>query len=479
MPSKRIFCVGFELPGEEFEYVEFNSDRSLLDADIVLFEPGFGEPPSEDYHGEPLFSHSASTRVIKNLLHWRSELSSAANAGKLVVIFLARPRRAHVYTGKQGFSGTGRSRVTTNYVTEIESYSAVPSVTSAEAKTGREVRLTQDGAFLSPYWMEFSGKSEYEAFIEGEFTKTVLTTKTGGKVVGALVKGKGSLLLIPPIRYDESKFTKYNAKKQETYWTADAEQYGKRLVAFLVELANNLLFGGSATIPPKWVEDGDFRLPEEAGLEKELAEIGSLIVSLQQRRDALRSDLILAGSSRALLFEQGPRLERAVVDALRVMGFSATRYAEEGSEFDAVFESPEGRFLGEVEGKDTKPLNIEKFSQLERNLQEDFAREEVQTYAKGVLFGNAERLTNPAERKEPFTQKCLSAAKRVHVALVRTADLFAPIRYLKASPNPAYATACREAIYAADGEVVRFPTPPVSSLSETAEAKINAPALGT
>ena len=40
--AKRIFAAGFDLSGDEFEYVSFHSDQSLLDADIVLFEPSLG-----------------------------------------------------------------------------------------------------------------------------------------------------------------------------------------------------------------------------------------------------------------------------------------------------------------------------------------------------------------------------------------------------------------------------------------------------
>jgi hypothetical protein len=39
MAKNRIFTIGFDLPGDEFEYVEFRSDQTLLDADIVLFQP--------------------------------------------------------------------------------------------------------------------------------------------------------------------------------------------------------------------------------------------------------------------------------------------------------------------------------------------------------------------------------------------------------------------------------------------------------
>ena len=66
-----------------------------------------------------------------------------------------------------------------------------------------------------------------------------------------------------------------------------------------------------------------------------------------------------AGSIRALLYEQGKPLERAVRNSLRVLGFSAVPFNESDSEFDVIFEAPEGRCLGEVEGKDSKAINID------------------------------------------------------------------------------------------------------------------------
>lgn len=479
MARKRIFCIGFDLPGDDFEYIEFESNQSLLDADVILFQPGFGSHwPSESCQGQPLFSHSASVQVAKSLQHWRSELALAVNAGKLVVVYLTKPLVYHRYTGQQGFSGTGRSRVTTNYVTEIESYSALPNVRSAEAKSGREVRITADGAFLSAYWSEFGEHCQYEAFIDGQFGKVVLTTKTGGKTVGAVVHGKGVLLFLPPIAYDERKFTKYDAKKKQTFWTAEAVQFGKRLSASLATLSDTLLAGRIASPPPSWVADIRFRMPQEADLEGALAKISSSIESLQREREALEQELQDAGALRALLYEQGKPLERVVLDALETMGFVAKRHTGGESEFDAVFEALEGRCLGEVEGKDGKAINIDKLSQLERNLQEDFAREDVQEYAKGVLFGNAHRLTNPEARGDAFTAKCLSGAKRAHIALVRTPDLFDVVKYLKTNKDPAYAAECRKAIFEADGDVVTFPAPPVTGDTAT-EAAESGSAMGS
>lgn len=479
MAKKKTFAVGFGLPGDDFEYVPFDSDQSLLDADIVLYEVGFGNHSAiEYYQGIPLFGHSDSVRVAQNLQHWRSELAAATNAGKLVIVFLATPLSYFRYTGEQQYSGTGRSRVATNIVTRVGSYDAVPSITSVEAKSGREVRLTKEGAYLTPYWKEFAEYSPYEAFIEGKFTHALLTTKTGSKIVGAAIQGKGSLLFLPPLRYDEEKFTKYDPKKKETYWTAEATRFGKRLATTLFALSDTLLSGRLTTPPPPWVLDSAFSTLEEGALHGMIAEVSGRINQLQQERTELAQRLDEAGSIRALLYEHGKPLERAVCGALTVLGFSAVPFVERDSEFDVVFESPEGRCVGEVEGKDNKAVNIDKFSQLERNLQEDFAREGVTEYAKGVLFGNAERLKPLAERGEAFTAKCITAAKRVHAALVRTSDLFDPVRYLRNKQDPDYAKACRQAIYSTEGDIVVFPPVPVSVVPDICEESAKIPPTG-
>lgn len=464
---RRILCVGCDYPGDQFEYVPFGSDQSLLDADIVLYEVGFGDYyAGEEYQGEGLFSHSDSVHVVQHLQHWRSELSAAVKAGKLVIVFLAKPLSRYRYTGEETFSGTGRSRVRTNMVTRVDSYEAVPHGISVKAKSGREVRLTKDGAYLAPYWKEFAEDSPYQAFIDGEFGHVLLETKSGNKTVGAAATGRGTLLLLPPLDYDVDELT-----TEEDEWTAEALRFGKRLAATLAALYDALLAGRSATPPPPWALASGYETAEEGALRSEIASVSKRITAQQKKRTILEEKLSEAGAIRALLYEQGRPLERAVRDALATLGFSVQSYAADDSEFDVVFESGEGRYLGEVEGKDNRAINIDKFSQLERNLQEDFARDEVDEYAKGVLFGNAERLKPPAERGAAFTAKCISAAKRVGAALVRTSDLFEPATYLRSNADPVYAQACREAIRSAEGSVVMFPPVPIGTKSTTQEKR--------
>src|SRR4029079_13473672 len=118
-------------------------------------------------------------------------------------------------------------------------------------------------------------------------------------------------------------------------------------------------------------------------------------------------------------------------------------------------------FIGEAEGKDSKPINIDKLRQLEMNIQEDLARDEVTEPARGALFGNGFRLQPLSERpSEFFTEKCLKAAARAGTALVRTPDLFFAAKYVRESDDTEFARACRRAIFEQAGGVVTFPPAP-------------------
>jgi hypothetical protein len=476
--KKRIFTVGLPLPGNEFEFIQFDSDQTLLDADIILFEPSLGRCEFEygqQYGGKPILSHHYSHATKARLDHWRSEIAAAVNAGKLVIVFLAKPIEYYRYTGDREYSGTGRSRVQTNIVREISSYEAVPNVKKVAAKSGTAIRLEKEGAYLLPYWNEFAEFSPYEVEVEGQFNRILLKSQAGDRTVGAAVHGKtGVLLFIPPLRYDDEKFLRDaedDEDETQQYWTPEAIKFGKRLLAALVALADALKKSSQRTPAPPWTLASEYRLAREDRLESDISARVSDIRKLQSEKEKLEKLLSDAGSLRDLLFEQGKPLETSILEAMGILGFDAQPHSDAESEFDGIFVSSEGRCLGEAEGKDNRAINIEKFSQLERNLQEDFARDEVTDYAKGLLFGNAFRLTPVSDRSEFFTQKCLSAAKRIDAALVRTPDLFGPAKYLKEHPeDSAYAQACRNAIFSTSGAIVVFPSPPAAEDTLIAKA---------
>ncbi len=331
----------------------------------------------------------------------------------------------------------------TDIVKEVTSYEAIPFLPRVDPKSGKDIIVNGKATFFSPFWAEFKSYfPSYEVWIEGKFTDILLQTKAGNRTVGAIIRqGTDAILYLPPPCY--KKAPNRSEQKRGSDRALTAGQFSKKLAAGLVSLAGALASEQAATAPPNWSEDSQYRLPQESVLELNILDVQQQIDKLLTEKRQLEQDLIHAGNLRRLWYEQGKPLEDAILEALRLMGFKAEGYEDSESEFDAVFTSAEGRFLGEAEGKDNRPINVDKYSQLERNLNEDFAREEVTEYAKGVLFGNGFRLIPPAERGETFTEKCLSSARRTGVALVRTMDLFEPARYLKTHVDPEYGRLCR------------------------------------
>jgi len=221
-----------------------------------------------------------------------------------------------------------------------------------------------------------------------------------------------------------------------------------------------------------WATSENYQLQIEKTIEKEIAQINHKITELREKRTDLEKQIEQETLTKGLLYEKGKTLEAAVIEALQTLGFEAGGYRDEESEFDIIFESDEGRFLGEAEGKDSSAINIEKLQQLERNIQEDFAKEHGTDYAKGVLFGNPHRLTEPRKRTTLFTAKALSAARRSGFALVHTADLFPIVQYLKNTKNASFARKVRQCFAATSGEIINFPSIPVKAKKKSTKPKI-------
>lgn len=476
LSEKKIVSVECEIPGGYSEYVSIDSDMSLFDYDIVLFRPKIRAIAHsfENYHGKPSLDDSRSFHLQDRLAHWRRELRDALHSGKTVIVFLTELHEVFVDTGQREYSGTGRNRQTTRMVAPYDNYKSLPfEITPVNAK-GSEMKLVNGSEILASYWAEFKDYSSYEVLLGNivKFTKPLIVTRTGEKVLGALVRLKessGTLLLLPSLQFDAEEFTKEN-KKGELLWTKEAEQFGARFMKSIVEIDRALRTSSSTSPAPAWVNSSEYDLPKEVKLRDELLDISKKLDDLQLQKQKLDSTLVEEGELKKLLFEKGHSLEDVIVRALKIIGFSARNYKDSESEFDVVFESSEGRFLGEAEGKDNSAISIDKLRQLEMNIHEDLAREEVLEPAKGVLFGNAYRLLPLSERGNFFTEKCTTAAKRSGTALIMTPDLFVVAQYLQGNPDEDFSRECRKAIFGTSGEIVKFPVPPIM-MGEKTEVK--------
>lgn len=477
MAKKKIISVEAELASNEVEYCKFDSDTSLLDWDIILFKPeiyGLANY-SDHYQGKPSLYDSSSFRLKERSEHWRREIKDAVESGKTVIVFLTDLYEVFIDTGRREYSGTGRNQKTTRIVGEYNNYQCIPASINAVKTKGSAMRLAPRGAeLISSYWKEFEESSRYKVVLSGENIPTCITTKNGEKSVSAIYRSKnsnGALILLPDIEFYDDEFLE--EKDEGQVWTKAAEVFSSKIVKAVVSLDKALKNEGESTPEPNWAKEQEYQLSKEAEVRSNLLKVEDKLEKLQEQKGGLLSELRDLGRLRNLLFEKGKPLEYAIIDALTILGFKAAQYKDTESEFDVVFESSEGRLIGEAEGKDNKATNIDKLRQLEMNIHEDLKRDEINEPAKAVLFGNAYRLEPVKDRSDPFTAKCTSAAERSSTALIFTPDLFLIARYLSDKKDARFATRCRKAILNTVGRV-GFPDLPETKstlLSDVAERK--------
>ncbi|KWV77034.1 hypothetical protein [Pseudomonas fluorescens] len=478
MSEKRIVTIGCDLASESVKHVSFRSKSSLLDFDIVLFKPlisdfvGYG---TEYFQGKPSLSDTQSFQLRDCCEHWRRELKEAVAAGKTALVFLPELTSVYIDTGQRTYSGTGRNQKTTRHVTEYSNYNSIPADLQPVVANGSEMKLASSVApAFAAFWSEFREIFTYHVLLKPEKSPATILTRTGDKPVGAINQSKtstGSLVLLPDADFYPDEFL--IEKNDEMVWTKKATIFADRFVAGIVQLDKALRAESDVTAEPAWASSDAYLMAPERTLRAELMAAELAVETAQQIKEELAERLRIEGGLRGLLFEKGKPLEEAIIEALRKLGFTAESFKDGGSEFDVVFESPEGRLIGEAEGKDNKAVNVDKLRQLQMNIHEDLLRESVDAPAKPVLFGSAHRLSPLEQRAEPFTEKCVAAALTTNTALVSTPDLFLAVQNYVDCQNTDFSAACRLAILSSVGRVV-FPAPPARESAQDTESEIAA-----
>lgn len=440
----------------------------MLDADIIVVEPSFNAFSTYgSYQGIPKMEEHSSSTYRETRVRWAAQLDAALKAGRTVVFFLTKPEKRFFYTGETKNVGTAGKPRLQAIVQACSSYDFLPTrLSEMSVADGIGFGITKDGAeFLSDYWREFGQYSTYRCYFRAiGGSTTLLTTKGGEHNLAAKMRiGNGNLIILPELTWDHlSQEVAGNEDEDEDNeadfrWPDAYLQFTLRLRDILLGLERRLRSTEERTEAPGWVGASAYRLNTESVTEGEMLNVTTQIESLRAQYVELELQLERDGALRALLYETGPRLEAAVREALTVLGFEVQHFEDDQSEFDAIFVSPEGRFIGEVEGRDNKAVDVKKASQLHRNISEDFSRDDVDAMAVGVLFGNPFRLRPPEERGEAFTRKVVTFAETVGLVLVRTSGLFVAARYVKNTGDISFAERCRKAIAAGTGSVVEFP----------------------
>ncbi|MDP3658680.1 hypothetical protein [Phenylobacterium sp.] len=451
---KTIACINIEIPTIKNE-LEYNSERSLLDYDIIIFNPTLPWYDRIDFSaGGSCISVEGTAQFRRSTSHWSRELSDALDTGKTIFVVLSDYKKDLVVVSTSMTSKSSR-----NYQTAtIDNYSLIPGKIQVRNAHGRNV-MVKDSAFKGLY-DAIKDIAEYRVVFEDSTSMRKVFAAKDGTAIGGVVSFEdrpGHLVLLPHFDFQTDEFVELSEEDGEI-WSRKALKVSSALVGQLIAIDRMLKGSAELTPPPDWLN--------EVAKPKSINEIEGVIAKIDARLEELRGERDRETRRRAdileyshLLYETGKPLERAIEKVLHLLGYAVKTVRIGDLEIDHLIVSPTGRrLIGESEGKDSSAIDISKFRQLESNIGEDFEREDIDEPAKGILFGNGFRLSAPATRAEQFTQKSLTNAKRLGSALIRTADLYAVALHLLDHPkDDAFKAACRTRIEETAGGVVVFP----------------------
>ncbi len=453
---KSIAWVNIEAPSAQY-CIDYESDDSLRDFDIVVFSPKLPWYDRIEFSGGgSCISIEGTSRFRKASSHWSRELKGALAAGKTVFLVLSAYEEDNGATGSTMSSRTSRTYNTA----AINNYALIPGMPRVRNARGRQI-IVKDPAFKG-LRDALSQILEYRVVFEGPTAMRTVFSAKDGTADGGVANSQdwpGSLVFLPHFDFDADEFTETSDAGKDI-WSKKALGISHELVGQLLAIDRVLKGSAELTPPPNWLNG--FEKPKAVSqIEGEIADIDARLRNLRLQREdlSLRKADVLEYSH--LLYETGKPLERAIEKTLRLLGYTVETLRIGDLEIDHVIVGPSGtRMIGESEGKDSSAIDISKFRQLESNIGEDFEREEVSQPAKGVLFGNGFRLSAPAARAEQFTQKSLTNASRLGSALIRTADLYAVAVHLLDHPeDDAFRATCRAALEGTVGGIVKFPDP--------------------
>lgn len=466
--NKQLLTIGFEIPGFSEINVDFNSNFSLMDADVLLISIGSIIPSGEWVSfttGGGCYNVGPSKRFEERVEHLKKEMLDHLNSGKTAFLLLSRKQEFQL---AQSVTSPRKGQHTYN-TKAISNYSILPiNVGTLNSASGKHLKFSGNPIF-SGFDKSFGRYMEYQLYVENvKATQIIYSGKDKTKTLGFVHKvGTGHLILLPMLNYNEAEFIgikKGRDGEESEIWNKKGLAFGNNLVNSLLEIDRKLADGSEKTPAPEWISEKQYLIKKEIEINDAIDKNRAEILRLEQENGKLEIELAEEAKLRDLLFENGKALENAVIKALKILDYQAENYDDGDLEMDQIITSPEKqRYIGECEGKDSKDIDVTKFRQLLDALNADFARDEVEERAFGILFGNAERLNNPSNRKLDFTTKCKSGAGREKIALVRTIDLFIVAKYLLENNDPIFKKACRDAIHQQLGSVVKFPQLPNAS----------------
>lgn len=428
----KIISVGFTITSADVINVNFEDEQTLLDGDVIIIDPEslntYWKEAQVDKGLRFLYSHQGSDKIRALFNVRQNEIMTLMNQGKIIIIFLAPEQgvKAQIY-GKDNYD-------------VITNYTFLPDVIKRHignivGGSGDSIKLINPKHLFANYYKAFQNELQYFAYLDISKIDNdgFFLLNKSEKPIGYSIKINNGLLVFLP--YPPNEFDH------------------KKLLGVLINCAKPYLTKEIKTPVPEWVRD--FEIPGETELVKQINILNVKIQEIEKQKSEVEIKLNELNEFKGLLYEQGKLLEKSAIKAFRILGFNAENRQKDDMEHDIILTSPEGRAIVEVEGKDNDSVNIDKFDQLSRVVDEDFKLNG--SYSEGILLGNHFRYLHPLKRKEAFTEKVKIASKWKKFVLLTTFELYKAVSKILENPtNEDLKKELRNKIFTGKGKEIRL-----------------------
>ncbi len=410
----KLLSLDFDECSDDVEKARFTSDRSLMDFDAVIWDPGASVDhvsiySASNYNGYPAVNDHVSARLLASAKRRRADFEHFLASGRSLVVIGRPPGKIWVATGDTTHSGTGRNQKTTRLVEEFNILETLPVDLSMRPSSGENISLTAGGRFAD-FWAANRQILRYEAIL-GSSMATTLTVEGTDMAVGAMYESStgGLLLVIPPPTLPVVEDDDGELVFEESAAGAFTET--------LSSLIGRLSAARSAEPTPDWAQR--LLLPGESELRHRVVAKEIAIEEARGELSGFERDLDAAQSLKDLFTATGQQLENAVRSALEELGGVVTE-PPPGRD-DWIVNFPAGPSVVEVKGRRKSAAEADS-AQLEKWVSRYYEEETV--VPKAILVVNAFRTRPLSERSQPaFPPQMLEYAEKRDHCLITGSQL--------------------------------------------------------
>lgn len=273
--------------------VNFRSEDSVLDYDIVIWDPNnlIDEYRSDDkYRGWPSLDSDDSAAILRDRERRKSEMLEMLKLGRTIVIFTPKPSLFYVDTGKRTYSGTGKNRQTTVHVSDVSLLSFFPVDPQTVDANGKSIGFV-GGEKFSHYWDTNKEHMIYKAYFQNPIGNPIFVISNTDKPVGIHIQiENGHLLFLPDFYATQKSYSRIS----------------KALVESIISLVDELKKDTGDFSLPSWAQSYDLPFEGEQKEELRLLEenLNNLLLDIKSKKEQIirleEFKLLFTGTGRAL-----------------------------------------------------------------------------------------------------------------------------------------------------------------------------------